>query len=277
VNILVGYSGQISLGHGAFYCIGAYVEAMLVAHTSVPHWLAVPVAGAACFVAGFAFGWPTVKLGGMHLAMATFALGAVLPAVARHKAVETWTGGSQGLLLDTPAVPFGLPLSFDRWLYLFTLLVLALSFVGAANLLRGRIGRAIIAIRDHPIAAQAMGIPLTRYVAAAFGISAMYTGIAGALAALALKYVAPGLFDIFLSLGFVIGVAVGGFATLSGAIYGALFLQLIAAFAGNTARVLQTSQILLVYGVVLIAVVLWMPGGVASVVERVRRRLGRQI
>jgi len=273
LNILIGYNGQISLGHGAFYAIGAYVAAILVAHFDVAHWAAVPAAGVACLVAGFAFGWPTLRLGGMHFAMATFALGAVLPIVAKSTGLEAWTGGSQGMALDQPVVPLGLPLSFDEWMFLYTLFVLVLSFAAAANLLSGRIGRAIVAIRDQPIAAAAMGIHADYYKSAALGISAMFTGIAGALAAIALQYVAPGLYGIFLSFGFLVGVAVGGLATLSGALYGAVFLQVILAAVGATAGALQTSNAYLIYGIVLILVVHFMPGGVASVVQNLRGRL----
>jgi len=274
LNILVGYNGQISLGHGAFYAIGAYAAAILTAHAAIPHWAAIPIAGALCLVAGIAFGLPTLRLGGMHLAMATFALGAVLPIVVKHRSIERWTGGGQGIALDKPPVPFGLPISFDQWMYLLTLFVLVISFALAANLLHGRIGRAIVAIRDDPIAAEATGIHATWYKTAAFGISAMFTGIAGALAALTLQYVAPGLFGIFLSFGFLIGVAVGGLATLSGALYGAIFLQIIFLVVGVTAQSLNTSNIFLIYGIVLILVVHFMPGGVASLVERVRQAVG---
>jgi len=268
VNILVGYNGQISLGHGAFYALGAYAAAIPVAHFGVPHWAAVPFAGAVCLAAGFTFGLPTLRLGGMHFAMATFALAVVLPSLAKHKAVEQWTGGAQGLVLDKPSVPFGLALSFDQWLYLFTLLVLLISMGLAANLLRGRIGRAIMAIRDEPIAAEAAGIHAASYKPAALGVSAMFTGIAGALGGIALQVVAPGLFGIFLSFGFLIGATVGGVASLSGAIYGAFFLQAIFLVVGTTARSLQTAQTFLIYGVVLILVIHFMPGGVAGALQR---------
>ena len=264
VNILVGYNGQISLGHGAFYALGAYAAAIPVAHFGVPHWVAVPFAGLICLIAGFGFGLPTLRLGGMHFAMATFALAVVLPSLAKHTSVEQWTGGAQGLVLDKPPVPFGLPLSFDQWMYLFTLLMLVLSFALAANLLRGRIGRALMAIRDDPLAAEASGIPAAYYKPAALGISAMFTGIAGALGGLALQIVAPGLFGIFLSFGFLIGATVGGVATLSGALYGALFLQLIFLFVGATAKSLHTAQVFLIYGVTLILVIRLLPGGVAG-------------
>lgn len=269
LNLLVGYNGQISLGHGAFYAIGAYTTAILVVHFDLAHWIAIPVAGSVCLVVGFLFGLPVLRLQPMHLAMATFAVGAVLPSVAKYKGIDRWTGGGQGMGIDVPAVPFGLPLSFDQWLYLLTLATLTVSFVATANLLRGRIGRATLAIRDDPIAAQAMGIDIVVYKSAIFGISAMLTGIAGALAALAVRYVGPGMFGIFLSFGFLIGIAVGGIATLSGAIYGALFLQVIFLLVGTTARTLQTWNILLIYGLVLILFLCFNPHGVAGLVDRI--------
>ncbi len=276
MNILVGYNGQISLGQGAFYAIGAYTAALLVVHAGVTHWVAVPVAGLVCWGAGFLFSRPVLRLAPVHLAMATFAVGVVLPSVARWKWLEPWTGGGQGLALDIPAVPFGLPLSFDQWLYLLTLLWLALSFLFAANLLRGRIGRAAIAIRDHPIAAQSMGVDTVFYKAMVFGISAMLTGIAGALAALSFRYIAPGMFGIFLSFGLLIGIAVGGLGTLSGALYGAVFLQSIFLVVGVTARSLQTSNTPLVYGVVLILFLCLFPNGIAGLLGSVGDWLRRK-
>jgi branched-chain amino acid transport system permease protein len=278
LNILVGYNGQISLGHGAFYGLGAYATVMLIAHFDVAHWIAVPIAAAICLVAGFLFSLPLLRLDTMHLAMATFALGAVLPNVAKYKAVEQWTGGGQGMGIDVPRVPFGLPLSFDQWLYLLTLLVLAAAFLFASNLLRGRIGRATRAIRDHPLAAQAMGIDTVFTKAAIFGISTLLTGTAGALAVLAIGYVGPGMFGIFLSFGLLIGIAVGGIATLSGAIYGAIFLQFIFVVVGAGAQALQTWNLYLLYGLVLILFLAFNPHGVAGLIDRtwvsMRQRFG---
>lgn len=268
LNILVGYNGQISLGHGAFYGLGAYATLILVAHFDLAHWIAVPVAAALCLVVGFLFSLPLLRLETMHLAMATFALGVVLPNVAKYKAVEQWTGGGQGMGIDVPAVPFGLPLSFDQWLYLLTLLVLAAAFVLASNLLKGRMGRAACAIRDHPLAAQAMGIDTVFTKAAIFGISTLLTGTAGALSALAIGYVGPGMFGIFLSFGLLIGIAVGGIATLSGAIYGAIFLQFIFVVVGAGAQALQTWNLHLLYGLVLVVFLAFNPRGVAGLVDR---------
>jgi branched-chain amino acid transport system permease protein len=276
LNILVGYNGQISLGHGAFYAIGAYTSAILVVHAGVAHWATIPVAAAICFGAGFLFALPVLRLGTMHLAMATFAVGAVVPILAKSRAIEQWTGGGQGMGIDVPAVPFGLPLSFDQWLYLLTLFAATACFVLAANLLRGRIGRAVLAIRDDPIAAQAMGIDLVLYKSLVFGVSAMLAGVAGALGALAIRYVGPGMFGIFLSFGLLIGIAVGGIASLSGAIYGAIFLQVIFLLVGTTARALQTWNLWLIYGTILIVFLCFNPHGVAGAVDRIAAWIRRR-
>src|SRR5436190_10441433 len=270
LNILVGYNGQISLGHGAFYAIGAYTTAILVVHAGVAHWATIPVAGVVCFIAGFLFALPVLRLETMHLAMATFAVGAVVPILAKYKGIEKWTGGGQGMGIDVPVVPFGLALSFDEWIYLLTLFTLAAAFVLAANLLSGRTGRAVLAIRDHPIAAEAMGIDIVTYKSIVFGISAMLAGIAGALAALAIRYVGPGMFGVFLSFSLLIGIAVGGIGTLAGAIYGAIFLQFIFLLTGTTARVLQTWNLWLIYGTILVLFLVFNPLGVAGAIERAR-------
>lgn len=271
LNILVGYNGQISLGHGAFYAIGAYVAAALVAHAGAPHWAAVPLAGVAAFLCGLLLGWPILSLDRMHLAVATFALGAVLPSLAKHHAVERWTGGSQGLGLEALEAPFGLALSFDQWLYLYTLAMLAVLLLLARNLLRGRIGRAVIAIRDHPLGAEAMGINAPRYKLMIFGISALYAGLGGALAAISIKYVAPGLFGTFLSFAFLIGIAIGGIGTLMGAVYGAFFLQLIMLAVGHTAQSLQTVPLYVIYGVALLLTLHLAPHGIAGLLKRAAR------
>ena len=185
LNILTGYNGQISLGHGAFYAMGAYCAAILMDKLGVPYWATVPVAGAVCLVAGFLFGLPALRLEGLYLALATFALGVAMPQLLKYKALEGWTGGVQGIVILKPEAPFGIPLNADQWLYFFTLAITVVMFVIGWNLLRGRVGRALVAIHDHPIAAEAMGVNSALYKSLAFGVSAMYTGIAGALGAIA--------------------------------------------------------------------------------------------
>lgn len=279
MNLLVGYNGQISLGHGAFYAVGAYATALLVMHADTPHWLAVPLAGALCLVVGALFGLPLLKLAPVHLMMATFAIGVVVPTLGKWKGVERWTGGAQGLSIDVPEVPFGLPLSFDQWIYLFTLGLTALCFALMVNLMSGRVGRAVIALRDHPIAATSMGIDAVAYKTTVFGLSAMLVGMAGGLSALAIKYVAPGLFNPFLSFGLLIGIAVGGLGSLTGALYGAVVLQAIFLVVGASASALRTPYPTLIYGAVLIVLLILFPQGIAGLVHDagawLRRKRGR--
>jgi len=272
LNILTGYNGQISLGHGAFYAIGAYTAAILMDRFGVPYWATLPVAGVVCFVFGFLFGLPALRLQGHYLALATFALAVATPQLLKYKKLEDWTGGVQGIVILKPDPPFGLPLSQDRWLYLFTLAVAIALFLIAWNILRGRTGRALIALRDQPIAAEAMGVNGALYKSTAFGISALYTGIGGALGAIAIQFVAPDSFTSFLSISFVVGIVVGGLATLSGAIWGALFIQFVPNFADQISKAAPWA----IYGGVLLVFIYLMPGGVAwmlrSVVDKLFRR-----
>ena len=269
LNMLTGYNGQISLGHGAFYAIGAYTAAILMDKFGVPYWLTLPAAAVVCLVAGFLFGLPALRLEGLYLALATFALGVALPQLLKYKLFEHWTGGVQGIVIIKPDAPFGLAVNADQWLYLFTLFVTVIMFVLGVNLLRGRIGRAMIAIRDQPVAAEAMGINISLYKALTFGVSAMYTGLGGALGAIAVQFVAPDSFTIFLSIAFLVGIVVGGLASVSGAIYGALFIQ----FVPNIADQISKAAPWAIYGVFLIACMYVMPGGIAHVVGRVWDRV----
>src|ERR1700704_6675674 len=147
LNILTGYNGQISLGHGAFYAIGAYSTAIMIDKWSIGYGWHVPTAGILCLVVGFLFGRPALRLEGLYLALATFSLALAVPQILKY--FEHWTGGSQGIVLSKPNAPFGLRLNPDQWLYFVTLATLVVLFWMAANLLRGRVGRAIVAIRDN--------------------------------------------------------------------------------------------------------------------------------
>lgn len=267
LNIVTGYTGQISLGHGAFYALGAYVAAIAMDRYGLSYWAAVPAAGAVCLLAGVLFGLPALKLDGLYLALATFALGVATPQLLKYKHLEAWTGGVQGLVLEKPDAPFGLALSQDQWLYLFALAVTLVLFALALNLLRGGVGRALVAIRDHPLAAESMGIDSRRYKTGAFGLSAMYTGVGGALAAIAVQFVAPDSFTMFLSISLLVGMVVGGVGTVSGALYGALFIV----FVPTAAEKITQGAPWAVYGLVLILFVFVMPGGVAKLLRGRRR------
>lgn len=268
MTVLTGINGQISLGHGAFYAIGAYTTGILMTTWNVPYWATLPVAAVCCAAFGFLIGLPALRLGGLYLALTTFALAVAVPQVLKYKAAEPWTGGVQGLVIDKPDPPFGLPLTADQWLYLFTLAIGAVIFLIAWNLTRGRIGRAMMAIRDHAFAAEAMGIDLALTKTRTFAVSAMCTGVAGSLGAIAVQFVAPDSFGVFVSITLFVGLVVGGVASIPGALFGAAFIE----FVPNLADLVSKAAPGAVYGVILIACMYLMPAGVGGTLVRLARQ-----
>jgi branched-chain amino acid transport system permease protein len=266
LNLLIGFNGQISLGHGAFFALGAYTAAMLMEHTGWPYWATLPAAAVLGGVLGYLFGLPALKLDGVYLALATFALGVVTPQLLKYKGLETWTGGSQGLVLQKPDAPFGLPLDADQWLYFFCLGVALALFAVAHNLLRGAMGLNLLAVRDNPIAAEAMGVDNARIKSITFGISALYTSVAGALSAISVQFVAPDSFNVFLSITLLVGAVVGGLSSLSGALFGAVFIQFVPRFAEQVSKAAPWA----VYGAILLVLMLVWPAGVAGGIARLR-------
>jgi branched-chain amino acid transport system permease protein len=269
--ILTGFNGQISLGHGAFYAIGAYVTAILMSEYDVPYWATLPVSAITCAAVGFLIGLPALRLGGLYLALTTFALAVAVPQLLKHKLLEPWTGGVQGLVIDKPDPPFGLHLSPDQWLYLFSVFVGAALFLLAWNVVRGRIGRAMMAIRDHALAAEAMGIDIAMLKTRTFALSALYTGVAGSLGAIVVQFVAPDSFGIFVSIYLFVGLVVGGVSSISGAIFGGLFIE----FVPNLAEKVSKAAPGAIYGVILIAVLFLMPMGAAGFLRSIIARLRR--
>ena len=269
--ILTGINGQISLGHGAFYAIGAYTTAILMAHWDMPYWLTLPVSALVCAGVGFLVGLPALRLGGLYLALTTFALAVAIPQILKHKLFEDYTGGVQGLVIDKPEAPFGLPLSSDQWLYIFTLGVAVILYVLAINLTQGRIGRAMRAVRDHAVAAEAMGINLAMLKTRTFAVSAMYTGVAGSLGAIAVAFVAPDSFTVFLSITLFVGLVAGGAASIGGTIMGAVFIEFVPNLADKVSKAAPGA----VYGVILIAIMFLMPQGAGGFLAGIWQRLVR--
>ena len=269
LNLLTGYNGQFSLGHGAFYAIGAYISAIMMDRWAIGYGWTIPVAGVLCLVVGFLFGRPALRLEGLYLALATFSLALAVPQILKY--FEHWTGGSQGIVLSKPKAPWGLKLTEDQWLYLVTLTITVIMFVLAANLVRSRIGRALVAIRDNHIAAEAMGVDSALVKSVTFGVSAAFTGVAGALSAVAIAYVAPDSFNVFLSITFLIGIVIGGLGSIWGNVLGALFIQ----FVPNWAQDISKAAPWAIFGIFLIGFMYVMPYGIAGALKRLWIRAAR--
>jgi branched-chain amino acid transport system permease protein len=261
LNILTGGSGQFSLGQSAFYAIGAYTSAILMEDFGVNYALTLPIAGILCFGAGFLFGQPALRLSGVYLALATFALATAMPQLLKLGYFEKWTGGVQGLVVTKPDAPFGLHISQDVWLYYFTLVISIAIYLFSVNLLRSRSGRAFMAIRDNEIAASAMGVDVALYKTLAFGVSAGITGVAGGLGAIAVQFVAPDSYTINFAIALFLGMVVGGVGWLPGSIVGAAFIIFVPNIAESISKGLSGA----VFGVLLFLVIFLIPHGARQV------------
>jgi branched-chain amino acid transport system permease protein len=274
LNILTGYTGQISLGHGAFMAIGGYTTAILMTDHGVKDIVTIPIAIVVTGVAGFLFGLPAARLTGLYLALATFAIAVAMPSVIKR--FEGFTGGGSGINLFgtpeltaslTPVRILGFELNFNNWLYYLAWSIAMLGYIIGWLILRGRTGRAFRAVRDSETAAVSSGVSLARTKALAFGISAAYAGAAGALFAIATTYVNPDTFPVALSIFLLVGVVVAGLGSLQGLIIGAIFIQFMPLWAQNISK--SPGAPAVIYGAFLILVVLALPGGAAGLISRV--------
>jgi len=273
LNVLSGYNGQISLGNGAFFAVGAYTCVILVETGGIPYPIAVVLATFTSFATGALVGYPALRLGGIYLALATFSLAVAIPQLLQFGPFEFLTGGVNGLALTPPEVPFGLNLSQDQWLYLFTLAVVSLSLWLGDNLTRRTSGRTISAIQDDPLAADALGIDVARSKIFVFAISAAMTGTAGALGALLIQFVAPESFQLFFSITLLVAIVVGGLRSLGGSIAGALFIYFVPELVDQVSKTLTGA----VFGLFLVGCMIAMPGGIAGFVEKILHYLRTKI
>jgi len=270
LNILTGYNGQFSVGHSAFYAVGAYTAAILLYHFEWNHYATIPAAALVTFFFGFLFGLPALRLEGLYLALATFALAVATPQLLKFDLFEHWTGGVQGLFVLKPD-PLIEGLSQDQSLYYVTLGIMLFLMIVAWTILRSRSGRAIMAIRDNPIAASTMGVNTALYKTTTFGISAMYTGVAGALSVFVTEFVSPDAFNFFLAVNLLVGSVVGGIVSIPGVIFGGLFLVFIPNYAQDISRLYPwVPPPWAIFGIFLILVVYFAPYGVWGGVERIR-------
>jgi branched-chain amino acid transport system permease protein len=261
--LLVGFTGQISLGHAAFLAIGAYAHAYLISH-GWPFLLALPMAGLISAAAGVLIAIPASRMTGIYLAIATLAFAIIVEQAAIHFTVVT--GGFGGMMVDYPVL-FGVSMTETWQLYFICLAVLILVLLGCANLLRSPTGRAFMAIRDSEVSAQSMGIHLARYKTLSFAISAALAGIGGALYAHKLQFISPDQFNILQSVDLVLMIVIGGIGSIHGAFLGAIFLITMPQVINLSkdwlpATIGQAPGLQgLVYGLVLIAFVLFEPLG----------------
>jgi branched-chain amino acid transport system permease protein len=276
LNLLTGINGQFSLGHGAFFAIGAYAAAIGIDSIGIGYIWTLPLAGLVCFATGFLFGLPVLRLEGVYLALATFALAVATPQILKLSLLANWTGGTGGIVIAKPSAPFDLPLTDDQWLYFLTLAVALGLYWAARNLVDSRSGRALIAIREHPTAALAVGVNVHLCKSLAFGVSASYAGIAGALSAIVVQFVAPDSFAFTLSIALFVGLVVGGVGWLPGALVGGLVVVFVPNLAEGVSKGLSGA----VYGGMLVLLVYLMPDGAGGFVRRLAgffagRRTGR--
>jgi branched-chain amino acid transport system permease protein len=265
LNLLSGYTNQLSFGHAGFLAIGAYTAALLTIHApAVPVLVTLAVAGVLTAAVGVAFGVPCLRLSGLYLAMATLAFGFVIVEVILS--LEGLTRGADGLRV--PVARLGAwPLATDTARYYLVAAVAAVLTAAALNLARTRTGRALLAIRESEIAAQASGVPVARYKTVAFGVSALYTGVAGGLFAFVVGFLSPDAFDVFLSVDFVVMIIVGGLGSVPGSIVGAAVVTVL----HDSLAAFQNYRPL-IFGAILIVCMLFMPGGITSATRALARR-----
>lgn len=277
-NLLVGYSGQISLGQAALVLLGAYLTAILRQYGDLPFLCALLLAGLLSgLIGGVCIGQPAVRLRGPYLGIATFALAVALPQVLKMKPLLPWTQGVRGL----HSAPLFLPptladaLTIDQWRYYLTLAIVLPLTVAFHNLMGGRWGRALRALREDEIAASQAGINLRRYKTLAFGISTFYAGIGGGLFFFVQGYVSPDSLGLFDSILLLIAVVIGGLGSLVGSIYGALFLTFQSEVISTLTRWLPNANQLgnLLFGLLLISITLLFPEGLAGFLSRWQRRV----
>ena len=266
LNILTGYTGQISIGHGAFMSIGGYTTAILASQHGIPDYWTIPLAGIVTGLVGLAFGVPSLRLTGLYLALATFGVAVATPSIERKW--SSLTKGTTGIIL---------PFHTGRWIYGVSWGFAAVLFVAAWLLLRSRVGLAFTAIRDSEIAATSMGVNPARYKVLAFGISAFYAGIAGSLFGLGNNgYINPDVFPISLSLFLLIGAVIGGLGSLGGLLAGAAFVEFVQIHASDILKAVSPVEVNamrpgipgVIFGVVLIVLVLLLPTGVGGLFRR---------
>lgn len=279
LNLLIGFTGQISLGHGAFFGVGAYAAAVLTTKAGVPYFAALPLAGVVTSAVGMVFGIPSVRLKHLYLTIATLAGQFIIEYVLVQW--DELTGGAEGILVGSSSI-FGIPLGSDRSFFYLTFISLIVLTWVMINLLRTRFGRAFIAIRDNDRAAEGMGIALFKYKLLSFGISSFYAGYAGALFAGYMLTITPEPFNMWLSIEFIAMIIIGGLGNITGAIFGTIFIVVLGETLSSLTEFIMnfgpTSGFSLtiaplrefVFGLAIVLFIMFEPKGLAEVWRIVR-------
>ncbi len=238
LNILVGYTGQISLGQGAFMAVGAYGSGLLTARLGLPFWVSIPIAALITAGVGVIFGLPSLRLKGLYLAIATLAAQEIVEWVVVHW--TSLTGGVEALVIPSPTV-FGMRLNTDFRFYWIAVGLAGFTALFAANLFRSKVGRAFVAIRDQDIAAEVIGVNVFLYKLLAFATSSFFVGLSGALLANYRTIISWERFTLDTSIVYLAMIIIGGLGSISGSFFGAAFMTLLPAFINTIGRSLQTS------------------------------------
>lgn len=270
LNLLIGHTGQFSLGHAGFFAIGAYASALLTLRLGVPFVVALLLAGSLSSAVGFLLGLPALRLSGPYLAVATLGFGLAVPQLVVWQG--SWTGGASGLhglpLASLPMGPLSMVFRTDQDYYYLALAVLVGLTIVARNIVNSHTGRAFVAIRDSELAARAMGVDLVRYKTTAFAVSAMYAGIAGSLYAHLLHGISPEDFTVLLSIDFLTMIVLGGLGSVGGAVSGAFLLTFLQNVLTRLPVVRDFKNLyIVVLGVILILTITFLPRGLAGIVR----------
>lgn len=283
LNIMMGYTGLLSLGHAAFVGVGAYTVAILQTRLGLPFWVTIPAAGIFAAVIGIAFGLPSLRIRGLYLVIATLAAQFILHFVFVHW--QSVTNGDVGLPV-APAVVFGYTLNDEVGIYYLILVFVIAATVFARNVVNSRVGRAFIAIRERDLTAQVLGVEIVRYKFIAFALGSLYAGVAGALLAYFNRYVNPEQFGLLLSVFFLSAVIVGGMGSILGAVLGAAFMTLLPELLREGTLIIGGSLDLdlatiltplreTIFGLLMVGFLLLEPRGLAELWKRTRRKYAR--
>ncbi len=278
LNILTGFTGQISLGHAAFIGVGAYTSAILVTRYGVSFWLSIPLAGMASAFAGALIGIPSLRVKGLYLCIATLASQFIFGFIFVHW--ESMTKGITGIHIPPPAIG-ALQFDNERKFYWVTLLFVVLGVGYARNLVRSRMGRAFMAVRDRDLAAEIMGINLFRYKLSAFAISSFYAGVTGALLVNFLKVVVPEQFSFIVCIEYLAMIIVGGLGSVLGSVFGAVFMTLVPEMlnvlsdivkgaAPEMARLIVPFK-QVVFGFLIVSFLVFEPRGLVEIWNRIKK------